>query len=98
MFGSLWTRLRPAALMVTLGLCFLASNPTTGFSQEPAVESVAAQSGAATPPVENPTAEAAAPVVPPTAEEVMGKLSVGIDTIFGMSVRCPGCICGVSIC
>ncbi len=51
MFGSLWTRLRPAALMVTLGLCFLASVPSTGFSQEPAVESVAAPSEAAAPPV-----------------------------------------------
>ena len=67
MFGSLWTRLRPAALMVTLGLCFLASVPSTGFSQEPAVESVAAPSEPATPPVESSTAEPAAPAMPAPA-------------------------------
>ena len=42
MIGSLWTRLRPAAMVVTLGLCFLASSPLTAMSQDPPAEAAAA--------------------------------------------------------
>jgi hypothetical protein len=55
MIGSLWTRLRPAAMVVTLGLCFLASSPLTAMSQDPPAEAAAAA------PADAPAAEAAAP-------------------------------------
>jgi len=47
MIGSLWTLLRPSALMVTLGLCFFVSAPAIGLAQEASAEAVAAAPEAA---------------------------------------------------
>lgn len=89
MIGSLWTRLRPAAMVVTLGLCFLASSPLTAMCQDPPADAAAAAPVEAAAPAAEAAApaeaaEAAPPATPPTAEEVMAKLSVGIDTIWVM--------------
>ncbi len=80
MIGSMWTRLRPAALMVSLGLCFLVSVPTPGFSQDPPAETVAPAETAA--PADAAAAEeaAAAPVtytIPDAAE-----ISYSIDNLL----------------
>jgi Amt family ammonium transporter len=83
MIGSLWTRLRPAAMVVTLGLCFLASSPLTAMSQDPPAEAAAAAPAEAA----APASEAAAPAEAP-AEEVTysvpdtTEISYSIDSLF----------------
>lgn len=78
MIGSLWTRLRPAGIAVVLGLFFLQSGSTCLAAQ--------ASSDVTTPAIEpteaSATTEPAVAAVPLTAEDVMGKLSVGIDTMW----------------
>jgi len=86
MIGGLSTWLRSAAVLVLLGMSFVTANSGNVHAQEaPATEAAA--------PAEAPaegTAVAAPAPTPPTAEEVMGKLSVGIDTIWVM-------VCGLLV-
>jgi len=81
MIGSLWTRNRPAKVATVLGLIFLlgirasASAQETPVADPPVTVAIAA--------IETEVAaEPKAAATPLTADEVMGKLSVGIDTIW----------------
>lgn len=76
MIGSLWTRLRPAALMVSLGLCFCLSASTTGFSQDPPAEAAEAAAPAET--AEAP-AEEVTYSVPSDGNFLFDRQSVSVD-------------------
>lgn len=58
MIGSLWSRVRPTAVMTVLGICFLIMTSSTGRSQETAPGASAS--------VESASADAAQPEVPGT--------------------------------
>ncbi|MBL8818801.1 MAG: ammonium transporter [Planctomyces sp.] len=87
MFGRFWLSSRAVMLAFAVGLTFCTVLPGQLNAQDPA------PTAAETPVAEaEPVAEAAASEapVPPTAEEVMAKLSVGIDTIWVM-------VCGMLV-
>jgi len=80
MIGSLWTRLRPAALMVSLGLCFLASVPNPGFSQDPPAEAAAPAEAPAA--AETAAAEEAAPAEVTYSIPDAAEVSYTIDSLL----------------
>jgi len=90
MIGSFWIRFRPVMTMATLGICSLFAATGAAYGQEPvAADAVSGTEEIVTTEAVVVTEEVAAPA-PLTAEEVMGKLSVGIDTIWIM-------VCGMLV-
>ena len=81
MIGSLWTRNRPAGVATVLGLIFLLGIRASASAQETPVADPPVTVATATIETEV-AAEPKAAATPLTADEVMGKLSVGIDTIW----------------
>ena len=92
MIGSFWFRFRPAISMATFGICFLVAASGAAYGQDPVAADATAPATEEVVTTETAVAstETTPAPTPLTADEVMGKLSVGIDTIWVM-------VCGMLV-